>query len=440
MDDELAALEFDEYLRENAGDRQSSWASTADTFERYCASQERQAAMHKSHMDVAHLACAFAALENIQSIHISQAFTERSGPWCGEEGSPDGYRDFLDLPTSQRMLGVIVAALVAADRKIESLTLMSMDDFGPYPLVGLIKALNVSNGKVYRDALSHLRVLTIFLPHDGEDADVDEAQEEQSISIRGLSDLMNSLPMLQEVVFPGDVWHSRRILQSFLDSLRIKRLRSIEIRGAAFATASSLVDFLKRHSEGIVRVRFCDLILHEGSWRNVFHQIRTTLNLQSSEMSGNFYTATPGEFRSVEIGYDVEYHCIPILQPQCIEEFIERRTDVDPFDLLQKYLHEFPLHSTMGEIHQCAAHICPHYYTPEQAARELTNKKQNVGANGLVYNLTRHDLFLLSLILRRQNRREEAGILWKVSAGELDGEALRYISIRQGTIRLMERV
>lgn len=261
-DDDLSADEFDLYLRENARGRQSRWTSTLETYEEYRAAQQYQSDMQDSHLDVAHLTSAFALLENLQSIHISQEFTERSGPWCGEEGILDGYLDFLDLPTSHRVLGTIVAALIATGRRVTSLTLVSVDEFGFYPLIGLIEELNFSNAIVHREAFSHLKILTILLPHDGEDTDMDEEEEERHIDLNGLSVFINSLPALEELVFPGDAWRPRRFLQNFLRRLQVKRLLSIDIRGAAFADPSMLIDFLLRHSDSLLRIRLHDLILH----------------------------------------------------------------------------------------------------------------------------------------------------------------------------------
>lgn len=155
-------------------------------------------------------------------------------------------------------------------------------------------------------------------------------------------------------------------------------------------------------------------------------------------MSGNFYTAYPGDPGSLEVGDDLEYHYVPVLRSQSIEDYIERRTDVDPFDLVQTYLRDYPMHASRGDVQLCFHAMCPHYYTPEIAAKKIMDKNEEVTSHGSIYNVTRHEIFLLSLVYRRQSREEEADMLWKVSVQKVGGQALQDITYCGGVLRLRD--
>ncbi len=323
-----------------------------------------------NNLDVAHLSIAFSLLENLQSIRISQIITDRSDPWFGKYLSELDCLEFLELPTSFRVLGTIAASLCAADAKLETLTLMSSPHKGldHWPLTGLIQGLNLSKAALYGEAFSHLTALKVFLP---------TSNVEGGINVEGLSDFICSLPALSELVFMGSKYLDADLLLPDLHSS--SRLQSIEMCHLRFDSPSNLSDFFSRHSESLRRVKIHDVVLRDGSWEDVFSRMRETLNLVSSEMVGGFYASgernTLG--RSLEICYSLAYHNGKLVLPyRSIEDFVERRTDVGPFDLLRTHQRKYPKHTLTDDVRQCGAGVCPHYYTPREAETRFVEEKK----------------------------------------------------------------
>ena len=96
-----------------------------------------------------------------------------------------------------------------------------------------------------------------------------------------------------------------------------------------------MVDFLSKHALTLKRVHFGSLSLETGSWETVFTEMRGVLTLDSIYMPGAFMI---GDF------WDEVYEIVPErtwtarggeTHDRAIENFIQGKTDNNPFDLLR---------------------------------------------------------------------------------------------------------
>ena len=151
----------------------------------------------------------------------------------------------------------------------------------------------------------------------------------------GLSAFISSLPMLQQLVFSGSHAFPTKFLPVFLSSLRVPRLEEVDISNGAFKCPKSLSTFFSYHSESLQRVGLADVVLDGGSWEEVFLKMREALRLRSSAIRGNFYSGDTLCLRSADIGQRSSHIDYPLLPSRAIEDFVERRSDVEPFCLLR---------------------------------------------------------------------------------------------------------
>lgn len=388
--------EFDRYM---TPEFEHVSAKREGIYEEYCRGSLYQANLHHFNLDVARLAAAFSLLENLRSIRISQTFTERSGPVTDCDVVPQDCAKFLELPTSCRVLDTIATSLYAADANVKALTLISSPllvfEYDHWPLTGLIQGLNVSKAALYRGAFNHLASLSVLIP---------STNMKGWINFQGLSDFIRSLPALTELVLTAQPYAHADL--EFPGVHPSTRLQSIEVTWLTFGS-STLMGFLSQHSESLRRVKMHDVVLSGGSWEDVFSQMRDNFNLRCSDMCGNFYVT--GDWNdwdeSLEIGYDHVYHRHKQVPPhRSIEDFVEKRTDVGPFELLRAYQRKYPEHDLPDDAAQCDARLCPYYHTPQEAENKLMQERKRMTSNGLVYMLYPDDFHIFGIIICRQGR------------------------------------
>lgn len=246
-----------------------------EVYEDYYGGSVYQSQLHEYNLDVAHLAAAFGLLKNIQSIRISQIFTDRSGPWFRDSMQPEDCAGFLELATSSRILDTVAASLCVAATKVKTLTLLSspLEFEGPWPLIGVIEGLQSSKTILYRQAFTHLHTLNLCVPSE---------EVKHPINFRGLVDFMCSLPALTELVLVGSGVDTDPA-QLFLSDLYLSQLQSVEMNNVVFESPTHLAEFLARHSNTLQRVKLHSAIKEydslDDSWQESLSQMRETLNL-----------------------------------------------------------------------------------------------------------------------------------------------------------------
>lgn len=430
-DEALSEEDYDGSVRADAGRDRCSLYNTDEMYKCYCRGREHQAHLRRSDTDVARLNTAFNLLENLSAIRISQLFSDRPGPWRG--GRPAaGVPEFLNRPTSGRVFDAIAASLCATNTKIIALTWVSMStspELHPLPLTGIIQGLSGLKTALYSEAFGRLNSISIFLPAD---------TSKMQINFEGLSAFICCLPMLADLEFSGTKYVHTKFDPSFLAGLHVPRLRSVEISNGIFTSPSNLTDFFSRHSQSLQRVKLHNVALENGSWESVFSHMRDTLNLRSSDMSGKFHNGDPYEPGSVEVGYGIQYHGIPALPRRSIEDFVERRTDVRPFDLKRASSRRYPEHVSADDLHQCLSGVCPHLYTPVEAENKLMARRREVTNNQVAYVLTRYDIYTLSLIFLRQGRMEEGGLLGRLALRREEAMELEQFQYCGGLLKLQD--
>lgn len=134
----------------------------------------------------------------------------------------------------------------------------------------------------------------------------------------------------------------------------------------------------------------------------------------------------------------MEHHGIPALPSRSIEDFIERRTHLGPFDLYRASSRRYPEHLLADDQHQCLAGACPHLYTPVEAEKKFMKERREMMNNTAVYVLTRYDVYTLSLLLSRQGRMEQGSILRRLAKGEEENGVLERFRYDGAALRLQD--
>ncbi len=419
--------EFDRYMRPTR-EYDDVMEKPEGIYEDHCRGSLYQSQLHDFNLDVAQLAVAFTLLDNLEAIRVSQTFTDRSGPWLGDTAVPLDCSEFLELPTSRRVLDTIAASLMAAGARLKALTLISQPliEDNCAALTGLIQQLQLSKAALYRGAFGHLNCLSVFLPSVSVDS---------GINFEGLSGFICSLPELAELALTGaEHFFADLELPDLHASSEPPRLQSIQLSNVALPSPAELTDFLSQNSGSLRRVKLDDIILLDGSWEGVFSHMRDTLSLNLSEMGGSFYT---GNAITVEIGHDMGNHNEKqVLPNRAIENFVEGLTDVRPFDLVRTYRRRFPLHDLPDDVVQCDAGVCPHYYTPEEAEKKLMQGRKRMTNDGLVYTLTHGDFYILGAIRCRRGRMIQGEALKRLAAGQDDDKMPQGVPYEDGVVVL----
>ncbi len=96
-------------------------------------------------------------------------------------------------------------------------------------------------------------------------------------------------------------------------------------------------DFRGKHATSLKIIIFRELKLKTGSWEIVFIGMKKLLTLSSVYIRGDFDTG-----RVMEIKSGLTEHGRRVLSNEAIEDFIQRKTDDNPFDLLRSARRDYP--------------------------------------------------------------------------------------------------
>jgi hypothetical protein len=390
--------EFPTYIEDYSPSSEGDFSTEEmDIFQReYCRRHSEMCLLESSKLDTAHLAAILLGLTNLRSVCISQCFSNL--PWVDFEYEDyQNYNHFLEQSSGPRVFDNIAAALRTTDLNLSALTLRSyQDDEGKLPLTGIIQSLSSTRFTHYQSAFQELKVLSIFIPEDNEDG---------NLNLDGLLTLINSAPSLEKLELSSRFCQEKKLPPHFLKGLNIPKLHAIRLQRLSLLKEFDLSGFFSKHSSTLRRVELCDIIFDEGSWEEAISHMRDTLMLDSSNMMGCFCV---GDWHNAEIHSAMRSHGRSILPPRAIESFIERRSDANPFELLRTNRINYPPHASPDDIQLCRASFCPYYCTPEEAAQQL---KQSIRA--YFRRLADSDPFvtcktkLLATVLARQGRLEE---------------------------------
>lgn len=307
------------------------FSDRAKAFE-YCHRGYRfQCMLEKDHQHMSQLTAAVSRFHNLRAVKLSRAwqyYAERD--------------DVCNSPTklSKSAVGhwlfeAITDALAAAEIGIESLALGSfessrghIDDHG---LVGTIQRISPDNYGKYGQAFRKLKTLKIHLSEDRSRLDDDDG-DGWVVNYRGLSTLIRSAALLEELKLSFPMPCIPALPAEFLHSLDIPNLRILDLESTTFHEPSHLLRLLSKHASTLRTVHFLCLCLEVGSWETVFFGMRAALSITSISMR-YFYTGD----------IDLEELCpgdrVTGFE-QAVGHFIQKKTDTNPFDLLEPNLGE----------------------------------------------------------------------------------------------------
>ncbi|KAG9233588.1 hypothetical protein BJ875DRAFT_442100 [Amylocarpus encephaloides] len=202
------------------------------------------------------------------------------------------------------------------------------------PMTSTIQGFTITRHGLYQQAFGRLRQLRIRLP-----LKVDS-------NYNGLSMFIQSAQLLEELWLQFNFQGEQALTSNFLRSLKLSRLRILRLDLALIEDSFCLVDFLGRHATSLKTISFRELELKTGSWETVFIEMKKLLTLSSVYIRGAFHTG-----RVVEIKSGLTEHGRRILSDEAIEDFIQCKSDDNPFDLLRSARKVYPPHS--GGDWQC---------------------------------------------------------------------------------------
>jgi hypothetical protein len=231
----------------------------------------------------------------------------------------------------QRFFRAVTTSLSVSGLGIEELTLGSFrGDAGS--LLGIVQGLAPTT-VLYQQAFGNLKRLKILLPgivccQNG---------HEWELNLAGISALIQAAPSLQELRLEFDQYPYPALPPSFLASFQLPRLQTLRLSSMLFLNPMCLVDFFSKHALTLKNIHFGLLSLQTGSWETVFLHMREALTLDSLEM--------PEGFRIGDL-WNEEHEIMPtkrwknrggechLVHNRAIEDFIQRKTENNPFDLL----------------------------------------------------------------------------------------------------------
>jgi hypothetical protein len=291
---------------------------------------------------------AIPSFERLSAINIMQDFSDRYGDMF-QILSPHIRSSFADSPLGQRIFETITGAISNSQIGIDVLQLGHIEDNKHFedastlrklnriyqpPMTSTIQGFTITSRGLYQQAFRRLRRLRIRLPlkHDSND--------------NGLSIFIQSALSLEELWLQFNYQGEQALTSNFLSSLKLPRLRTLRLDLALIEDSFCLVDFLGKHATSLKIISFRELKLKTGSWETVFIEMKKLLTLSSVYIRGAFEVG-----RVTEIKSGLTEHGRRVLSDKAIEDFIQCKTDDNPFDLLRSAHRDFPPHS--GGDWQC---------------------------------------------------------------------------------------
>ncbi|KAI1291204.1 hypothetical protein F5Y03DRAFT_44899 [Xylaria venustula] len=268
-------------------------------------------------------AAALNRLENLRGISLSQSYAHsaHNEPDIGDDVLPD----VTISPVAHAIFEALVEALLQCQGHIQELTLgyfpeeetRSTYDWG---LVGMIQSLDPASYPRYQQAFGKLKRLTTVLPWT--------MGEDEELNYSGLSTLIRSAQSLESLCLTSLYQSLDSFPIDFLRSLHVPKLTTLILCNATFKEPTDLLALLWMHAETLQNVDFSFLVLEHDSWKMVFSKMRSVLSLESCAMQG-LCVRNDGIDEEICLA---EQSC---LFYQTAENFIRRKTEDDPFYLLQ---------------------------------------------------------------------------------------------------------
>jgi hypothetical protein len=285
-----------------------------EMFEEYCRKSRYQDLLERTGLDVT------VALHRFQSLRAVEM-----GSWADRwyyAMDDDEFNRLFASSTGHRFFEAIANSLAKAGNRIENLTVGYFHNDEPSysddtSALSIIQRLSPAC-PIYHQAFQRLKRLRIALPGSGADGTV------HRLNFHGLSALIRSAVLLEELWLSFSVTEDTSPVPSrFLRSLDIPHLRVLVLNGAMITTAA-LVMFLGKHATTLKAVQLHSIDLRYGSWEALCSRMRDTLTLESCCING-FGMYDP------EIRHELAGQFL-----RNIEEFVQRKGDLNPFDSLRQ--------------------------------------------------------------------------------------------------------
>ena len=372
--------------------------------------------LFEHNLDVALLTSALSRLTNLTSVSM----VELEDYWLRTLELPDDFPsdqgEYVDvpvesssrrggdckprIPTDTRAARTLMAAFCAAGTKLKHLQVASSMDL-IVELADCVAELRTFRQTLLAnpiDCLTSLELKSLDAFTDGE-----------------LAQLISSLPMLDTLTFSSpmdEVEHSfpSVLSEEFLSQLQVSRLKAVKFEYVCFPNSSCLVDFLFRHAKALRKLHMLDTVVETGSWRGIFVQLRQFSHIDC-ETGLSFYVLNEDLGAEEEISYRPDEHRLPALPPRAIEDYIARRTDINPFDRLQKRAS----HSSWEDTWQCQNGACPLAHPRRQVFSQIMERAKRTTDRGPTYALSHYELYVISALKRDTGYHAQADLLLKIA-------------------------
>jgi hypothetical protein len=306
----------------------------------YLPRNRQQTRLQARGLDIGVLNKAIPSFERLRAVNIMQDFSDRYGDMF-QILRPYVRRSFACSPLGQRIFEAITGAISDSQIGIEVLQLGHIEDnFEDFeqrrngmdqpPMISTIQGFTIERRILYQQAFRRLKRLRIRLPLP-------------SGSYDGLLIFIQSAPLLEELWLQFEFSMEQALTSNFLRSLKLSRLRILGLSFALIEDSFCLIDFLSKHSSSLKIISFRNLELKTGSWETVFIEMKKLLTLSSVYIRGDFNIG-----RVIEIESGLIEHGRTVLSEEAIEDFIQCKTDDNPFDLLRSARMNYLLDSDEG--------------------------------------------------------------------------------------------
>lgn len=290
-------------------------------FELYRLGYQFQSIMEQDHQYFSLLTSTIMQFSNLRSMKLSrnwEYFTEQDNI-CHRPTK------LARAPIGYRLFEAITDALAFTGNGIRALEIGSFSDLKDWHLhdlglVGTLQRISPAAADKYQQAFWAIKTLKIHLPHN-----LLGVTGENELNYAGISVMIQASSSLEELHISFPLACVSAIPEWFLRSVKIPKLRVLDLTRATFEDPSHILDFLARHAATLKTVRFSGLELDRGSWETVFLGMRATLAITSSSIR-DFYGS--GSLAGICSGNQ------ETIFELAISDFIQGKTDINPFKML----------------------------------------------------------------------------------------------------------
>ncbi|KAH6672613.1 hypothetical protein B0J14DRAFT_655484 [Halenospora varia] len=288
-----------------------------ELYKTYCHGCEHQKHIEESNVDIASLAAAIPQYRTLRSVRVLEDLGSRSEDWFV-------YDDRGYTGTGPRLFGAITSALYVSGLEIEELHLGSLGS-DARALIGIVQELSSLALLPYPRVFGRLRRLVMILPWT-----VDAGQ----VDYYGVLELIQSAALaLEELVLRSDNLGDA-LPAEFFESLSLPHLQVLTLELLEIQSPLHLMQFFRKHAHTLKVVELCSINLESGfgsnlesnlesSWELIFVEMRSCLNLESIRLSDLMDSG-----REILAGRNYR-----VVNMWAIEDFIQRQTDDNPFEL-----------------------------------------------------------------------------------------------------------